>query len=193
MLNQSKLFDLNESEINVLQNYVVKLGNCYQPKENIEMIPIEEIKIVKNNPNKHTEEHIAEIVKSIHKYGLMVPVLKNNNNQLITGEGRYNSLKRMQCRYIATLTIENTSPEILRAYRIADNQLTRSTAFEYSTLKKEFNFLYKYKIQGTDLGFTALQVDQIYNYKITEPKPQKENKTIEEENSDWLIKISRNV
>lgn len=106
----------------------------------------------------------------------MVPILKNKNNELITGEGRYLALKELGCSYIASLTIENLSAEILRAYRIADNQLTRSTEFDYSVLNQEFKFLYDYKILGTDLGFSALQIDKIYNYQIESPKqtPSKE-------------------
>ena len=78
----------------------------------------------------------------------MVPVLKNSKNQLITGEGRYRSLLKLGSRHIACLTIENLSPEILRAYRIADNQLTRSSEFDFSKLQTEFKFLYDFKIFG---------------------------------------------
>lgn len=92
-------------------------------------------------------------------------------------------LKEMGRKHIACLTIENIPPETLRAYRIADNQLTRSTEFDPLSLKKEFEFLYDYKIFGTDLGFTALKVDQIYNYKIEDPKSKKEK--TEEEVCDW--------
>lgn len=173
MLKQLKL---NENEAKILKNYVVKQADSYVSKGCIEIVATDEIKIVKGNPNKHTNEHIDEISKNISQFGLMVPILKNKNNELITGEGRYLALKELGCSYIASLTIENLSAEILRAYRIADNQLTRSTEFDYSVLNQEFKFLYDYKILGTDLGFSALQIDKIYNYQIESPKqtPSKE-------------------
>lgn len=161
---------LNDSETKILKNYVVKQADSYVSKGCIEIVALDDIKIVKGNPNKHTNEHLNEISKNISRFGLMVPVLKNKNNELITGEGRYLALRELRCGYIACLTIENLSAEILRAYRIADNQLTRSTEFDYSVLKQEFKFLYDYKILGTDLGFSALQIDKIYNYKIETPK-----------------------
>lgn len=177
---------LNEKEVKILKNYVMKQSDNFVAKGSTEIIKLDDIKIIKGNPNKHSEEHIGEICKNISQFGLMVPILKNNENELMTGEGRYLALKKLGCSYIACLTVENLSPEILRAYRIADNQLTRSTEFDYSVLNKEFKFLYDYKILGTDLGFSALQIDKIYNYKIESPKqPQKEpDELLELKNDD---------
>lgn len=85
------------------------------------------------------------------------------------------------------------APEILRAYRIADNQLTRSSEFDFSKLQTEFKFLYDFKIFGTDVGFTSLQVDKIYNYKIEEPKTSKKSSP-KEESCDWIVdKIPQKV
>ena len=182
-MEQKEILKLNENDTKVLRHYLEASKSGYIGKGNIEIIPIESIQIIKGNPNKHSKEHTADIIRNITKDGLMIPILKNSKNQLITGEGRIISLKEMGCTHIACLTIENIPPETLRAYRIADNQLTRSTEFDPLSLKKEFEFLYNYKIFGTDLGFTALKVDQIYNYKIEAPKSKREK--AEEEVCDW--------
>lgn len=167
---------LNEKEVKILKNYVMKQSDGFVARGSSEIVKLDDIKIIKGNPNKHSEEHIEEICKNINQFGLMVPVLKNNENELMTGEGRYLALKKLGCSYIAYLTIENLKPEILRAYRLADNQLTRHTEFDFSILKQEFKFLFDYKILGTDLGFSALQIDKIYNYNIETPKQTKREK-----------------
>lgn len=184
-MSEQKFLNLNDIDKIVLKNYLEMSKSVYIGKRNAEIIPITEIKVVEGNPNKHTEEHLNVLCANIKQNGLMIPLLKNSKNQLITGEGRYRSLLKMGCSYVACLTIENLPPEVLRAYRIADNQLTRSTEFDYSTLKNEFKFLFDYKILGTDIGFTALQVDQIYNYKIEDKKQQKE-KNDKSETCDWI-------
>ena len=109
------------------------------------------------------------------------------------------SFVMLYCCYFSTLltficlTIEDLAPEILRAYRIADNQLTRSSEFDFSKLQTEFKFLYDFKIFGTDVGFTSLQVDKIYNYKIEEPKTSKKSSP-KEESCDWIAdKIPQKV
>lgn len=138
-----------------------------------------------NNPNKHTKEHLAEIIRSINLHGQMVPVLINSQKQLITGEGRYLASKQMKCRYIAALTIENLPPEALRAYRIADNQLTRTSQFDFTILQDEFKFLYDFKILGTDLGFSTIQVDKILNYQIVESTQKEKTKAAKEDMANW--------
>lgn len=172
---------LNETNSKVLKHYIQTTKEGSGEKENVEIVPIKEIHIIEGNPNKHTKEHISDMIKNLKQNGLMVPILKNTKNELITGEGRIIALKQMNCEYIACLTIENLSPEMLRAYRIADNQLTRSSMFDYSLLKNELTFLYDYKIFGTDLGFTPLKVDQIFNYKIEEQKTTQIKETPKEQ------------
>lgn len=192
-MNNSKILKLNSVAKNVLKNYIEASKSSEMGVARVEIIPIQEIQLVENNPNKHSEEHLDDLASSINKYGLMVPVLKNSKNQLITGEGRYRSLLKLGSSHIACLTIENLSPEILRAYRIADNQLTRSSEFDFSKLQTEFKFLYDFKIFGTDVGFTSLQVDKIYNYKIEEPKTSKKSSP-KEESCDWIAdKIPQRV
>lgn len=61
MLKQLKL---NENEAKILKNYVVKQADSYVSKGCIEIVATDEIKIVKGNPNKHTNEHIDEISKT---------------------------------------------------------------------------------------------------------------------------------
>ncbi len=192
-MNNSKILKLNSVAKNVLKNYIEASKSSEMGVARVEIIPIQEIQLVENNPNKHSGEHLDDLASSINKYGLMVPVLKNSKNQLITGEGRYRSLLKLGSSHIACLTIENLSLEILRAYRIADNQLTRSSEFDFSKLQTEFKFLYDFKIFGTDIGFTSLQVDKIYNYKIEEPKTSKKSSP-KEEACDWIAdKIPQRV
>ena len=90
-MNNSKILKMNSVAKNVLKNYIEASKSSEMGVARVEIIPIQEIQLVENNPNKHSEEHLDDLASSINKYGLMVPVLKNSKNQLITGEGRYRS------------------------------------------------------------------------------------------------------
>ena len=101
-MNNSKILKLNSVAKNVLKNYIEASKSSEMGVARVEIIPIQEIQLVENNPNKHSEEHLDDLASSINKYGLMVPVLKNSKNQLITGEGRYRSLLKLSPAYDLT-------------------------------------------------------------------------------------------
>lgn len=55
-MNNSKILKLNSVAKNVLKNYIEASKSSEMGVARVEIIPIQEIQLVENNPNKHSED-----------------------------------------------------------------------------------------------------------------------------------------
>ena len=61
----------------------------------IREIEIEKIKPYENNPKKHPQEQIDRIIESIKEFGFVMPILVDDDFNIISGHGRYEAVKQM--------------------------------------------------------------------------------------------------
>lgn len=87
------------------------------------MVPVADLKPNPQNPRKHPDKQIKQIMASIQEHGFLVPLLIDENNMLITGHGRLEAAKRLG-RESVPCVIESHLTEAQRlSYTIADNRL----------------------------------------------------------------------
>lgn len=86
------------------------------------------------NPRKHSQRHIRQLAKSIRAFGFNVPVLVDDQNQLVTGHGRLEAAKAAGLTEIPTLSVAHLTSQQRRAYMIADNRMTDLSAWNDQVL-----------------------------------------------------------
>ncbi len=148
----------------------------------IEYKPINELKLYKKNPRKN--DRAVEIVKkSIQEFGFKVPILIDENNEIIAGHTRIKAAKELELTEVPTIKITDLTPEQIRAFRIMDNRSQEFSSWDYDLLKEELNFLkeanFDIDLTGFDISDTS---ETIYTKKIERPVyiPSKTKPRIEE-------------
>lgn len=94
------------------------------------MVPVADLKPNPQNPRKHPDKQIKQIMASIQEHGFLVPLLIDENNMLITGHGRLEAAKRLG-RESVPCVIESHLTEAQRlSYTIADNRLAELSSWD---------------------------------------------------------------
>ena len=83
-----------------------------------------------NNARTHSSRQIAEIARSIERFGFNNPVLIDGNNQILAGHGRVAAARILGLNSIPVLKIEHLTDAEKRAYVLADNKLAEKAGWD---------------------------------------------------------------
>jgi len=122
----------------------------------------EDIKPFQDNPRIHSDIQINQIASSITEFGFTVPVLIDEEKNVIAGHGRLEASELLELEKIPTITLINLTEEQKKAYIIADNQLTLNSNWNEDLLKEQLNFLTDNDFNLDILGFENTQLDNYF-------------------------------
>ena len=108
------------------------------------------------NARTHDEKQIKQIAKSIKKFGFCAPCLVDDDGVLIAGHGRLMAAQTLGLETIPVVRINHLTPEQVKAYRIADNQLALNAHWDVGLLSLELGNL---KDAGFDLDLLGFDPD----------------------------------
>lgn len=81
----------------------------------------------KRNPKQHPEVQVANIARSIEKFGWRNPVLINaETGEIVAGHGRILAAKKLGITSIPTIDASDMTDEQIDQYRYLDNKLAES-------------------------------------------------------------------
>jgi hypothetical protein len=92
----------------------------------IQQININEIKEYEKNAKKHDEDQIKNVMQSIKEFGMVQPIVIDQNNIIIIGHCRFRALKRLKWEEVPCVRIENLSENEINKLRLLDNKLNES-------------------------------------------------------------------
>ena len=115
-----------------------------------------------NNARTHSEEQITQIADSITEFGFTNPVLIDEEGNIIAGHGRCLAAKELGLDKIPTITITGLSPEQIKAYIIADNQLALNAGWDLDMVRIEIEQLEEASFDIKLLGFDNLFMTSLY-------------------------------
>lgn len=106
-----------------------------------EIRPIGMLKLRETNPNKHSLEQIEQISASMKRFGWTIPVLVDENDEVLAGHGRVRAARLMGYTEAPVVIAKGWSEDEKRAYVIADNQLARNSEWDTKLLRGELRAL----------------------------------------------------
>ena len=118
----------------------------------IEQLRIDELRPYERNPRTHSDDQVAKLAASLVEFGWTMPVLVNDELEVIAGHGRILAARRLGLDAVPVIRLAHLSPEQVRAYRIADNKLALDAGRDEELLAAEFH---KLNGAGYDLGLTG--------------------------------------
>lgn len=124
----------------------------------IETININELTLYEDNAKRHPKKQVEVIKNSIQTFGFNDPVLIDNNNMVISGHGRLKAARELNLIDIPCVRIGNLSEEEVKAFRLADNQITLETGWSEKDLNDEIKSLFNFNMGDFGFGFDAEEV-----------------------------------
>ena len=128
------------------------------PADRVERWPIERLIPYANNPRLHSEADLDKIVAAILKWGWTLPILVDEQGNVLAGALRLRAAIRLGLKDIPVIVARGWSEEEKRAYRLADNQLATRASWDFELLSNELRDL---KFGGFDLGLTGFEPGQL--------------------------------
>lgn len=131
--------------------------------ENLQIVevPVKKIKLDPRNSRLHSTEQIQQIAASIEQFGMVNPVLLDDDNVLIAGEGRVLGCKMLGMKKVPAIYLSHLSERQRRAYAIADNRLPQNASWNFERLSDEMNYLLDANFDVSIVGFNEQEMEAI--------------------------------
>lgn len=113
------------------------------------------------NARTHSKKQVAQIARSIERFGFTNPVLVSDKGEIIAGHGRVEAAKSLGIRSVPTLALSHLSETERRAYVLADNKLALSAGWDKEVLAIELQALVDLEFDTELTGFSLAEVDLV--------------------------------
>lgn len=128
----------------------------------VEVVPINSVKPHPRNVRVHPEENIKAIMKSLETFGMQTPIVVNNQNEILKGNGTHEAMKRLGKSHIQVIR-SNLTLEMAEAYGIVDNKTGDMSHFDTKLLAQVMKDI---EGKGIDLevtGFQTFEREQLFS------------------------------
>lgn len=122
----------------------------------IKQIKINQLIEYKNNAKKHDEAQIKNVMQSIKEFGMVQPIVIDQNNTIIIGHCRFRALKRLKWEEVPCVRIENLSENEINKLRLLDNKLNESE-WDFDLLADQITEI---DWSDFDIDWSILEIDE---------------------------------
>jgi hypothetical protein len=122
--------------------------------------PVTSLVNFSNNARTHSKRQIRQIANSISQFGFTNPVLLGPGDTIIAGHGRVQAAKLLGMSEVPTILLAHLSKDQIRAYVIADNQISLNAQWDESILAIELQHLLTIQADF-DITITGFEVPEI--------------------------------
>lgn len=122
-------------------------------------IAIDKIELYKNNPRLN-DEAVPALMKSIQEFGFKVPVIVDKDMVCICGHTRIKAARNLGMTKIPCVVADDLTPEQVKAFRLADNQVSTLAGWDFPKLDIEVIELKEIGWDMTQFGFMDIDVEE---------------------------------
>jgi ParB-like chromosome segregation protein Spo0J len=131
----------------------------------VKTIPVSDLTRFAGNARTHSRKQIRQIAASIKRFGFTVPILVDDEGQIIAGHGRVEAAKLLGWSEVPSLRLSHLSPAEKRAYVIADNRLAELAGWDRDALVIELQGLIELDFAVEVTGFEMSEIELILHDK----------------------------
>lgn len=178
--------------VNSLRNAQSALEQRFGP---LEHRPPDTLKAYANNPRKHSEKQLSQLMASMTEFGFAIPVLVDPDGLIIAGEARVAAARRLGLAQVPVLVAEQWSTAQVRAYRLADNRLAELGAWDLDALRVEIQDLVEIgetpiEIMGWNTAEIDVLLDGVGDAEASDPDdavPEPPTNPVAQPGDLWLL------
>ena len=122
------------------------------------------------NPRRHSDSNVAKIARSIETYGWTTPVLITDAMDVIAGHGRLLAAQKLGLEEVPCIRLSHLTPQLVEAYRIADNRLALDSDWDEELLAAAIKSLHtdpEFDVALT--GFEPEEIDDFMGFGDEQP------------------------
>lgn len=124
----------------------------------VELVSIVALKPNPRNARTHTDKQIAQIAGSIGRFGFTVPLVTDDELNIVGGHGRYEAAKLLKLDKVPAIRVQFLSETDRRAYALAENRIAELSGWDDDLLAEELTFLFE---GGFDLEITGFSTSAL--------------------------------
>jgi DNA modification methylase len=127
----------------------------------VTLTPLVSLKLDPRNPRLHSKRQIRQIALAIRQFGFAVPILADDDNNVLAGHGRCKAARELGLTNVPVIRLSHLSPAKRAAFKIADNRLSENSTWDARLLGETFRDLQAQDIEfDLDVtGFSAAEID----------------------------------
>ena len=126
----------------------------------IENIAVADLKLRSTNPRTHSKKQIRQIADSIERFGFINPILVDQDDTIVAGQGRVDAARLLGIETVPTIRLEDLTENEIRAYVIADNRLAELAGWNRELLAIELQGLIEVDLDF-DVTITGFEMPEI--------------------------------
>ncbi len=123
---------------------------------NVKPMPLAEIHPYANNPRKN-DEAVAGVAASIKRFGFLIPMVIDRNNEIICGHTRYKAAKQLGLTEVPCVIADELTEEEIKAFRLADNKVSEKATWDMDLLPVELAGI---MLPMEEFGFESISPDE---------------------------------
>ena len=135
----------------------------------IQVWPIGDLIPFDRNARTHSEEQVAQVVKSIREFKWTNPILVGADRVIIAGHARLEAARFLNMTEVPVIMLPHLSELQRRALVIADNQIAANAGWDEDVLRGELHGLEAEDFDMSLLGFTDDELAAIEDGGEVEP------------------------
>jgi len=116
-------------------------------------LPVDKLLFDPNNARRHDRKNLDAIKGSLAKFGQMTPIVIDDNNIILKGNGTVEALKEMGLPTVFCRRANLTTMTEKTAYALADNRSSELATWDMDVLGSELQSLREDGFQIEDIGF----------------------------------------
>ena len=128
--------------------------NQIQLPTQIDIRLISHLRPYAGNARTHSEEQIAQVVKSIREFGWTNPILVGPDSVIVAGHARLEAARALGMTEVPVIVLPHLSEVQRRALVIADNQIAANAGWDEEVLRGELQVLEAEDFDMSLLGFS---------------------------------------
>ena len=161
----------------------------------IEIKSVDDLVPYDRNPKIHPDTQIDQLANSIREWGWTMPILIDENDQIIAGHGRLFAAKKLGISEVPCTRAEGWTEQQKKAYVIADSKLAENGEWDtneyFNQLKEMSNDGYDLTLMGVDIDMSAFNFNPVYEpsfdaSEIDEGKMIKADQSMQNDQSSRL-------
>lgn len=129
----------------------------------IEHLPIADLAAGGRKLRLHKKQDITALANAIRTFGFLAPVIIDRNNKIVSGNGRIEAARQLGMTHVPCIRASHLDAAKLKAFRIAENQLSQLAGWDTEALGLELKELSNLKLDFSleVTGFSAAKIDSL--------------------------------